>query len=43
MLQEVTKLLKSSSQSFLQKIGPFIGLIINRSHYFSDESEFPYT
>lgn len=28
MLREVTKLLKSSSQSFLQKLGPVIGLIL---------------
>lgn len=28
MLREVTKLLKSSSQSFLQKIGPVIGLLL---------------
>ncbi len=28
MLREVTKLLKSSSQSFLQKLGPVIGLLL---------------
>lgn len=28
MLQEVTKLLKSNSQSFLQKLGPVIGLLL---------------